>query len=50
MQTAMLKPRFVEVEKLGPSHARVVMEPFERGAGHALGTALRRGLRSSVVG
>ena len=50
MQTAMLKPRIVETEQLGPSHARVVMEPFERGYGHTLGNALRRVLLSSMVG
>ena len=50
MQTAMLKPRIVEVEQLGPSHARVVMEPFERGYGHTLGNALRRVLLGSMVG
>jgi DNA-directed RNA polymerase subunit alpha len=50
MQTALLKPRIVEVEQLGPSHARVVMEPFERGYGHTLGNALRRVLLSSMVG
>ncbi|MEO6269947.1 MAG: DNA-directed RNA polymerase subunit alpha [Lautropia sp.] len=50
MQTAMLKPRIVEVQQLGPSHARVVMEPFERGYGHTLGNALRRVLLSSMVG
>jgi len=50
MQTAMLKPRIVEVEQLGPSHARVVMEPFERGYGHTLGNALRRVLLSSMIG
>ncbi len=50
MQTAMLKPRIVEVEQLGPAHARVVMEPFERGYGHTLGNALRRVLLSSMVG
>lgn len=50
MQTAMLKPRLVEVESLGPFHARVVMEPFERGYGHTLGNALRRVLLSSMVG
>ena len=49
MQTAMLKPRIVEVEQLGASHARVVMEPFERGYGHTLGNALRRVDRKSVV-
>jgi len=46
----MLKPRIVEVEQLGPSHARVVMEPFERGYGHTLGNALRRVLLSSMIG
>jgi DNA-directed RNA polymerase subunit alpha len=50
MQTAMLKPRIVEVEQIGASHARVVMEPFERGYGHTLGNALRRVLLSSMVG
>ena len=50
MQTTMLKPRNVEVEQLGLSHARVVMEPFERGYGHTLGNALRRVLLSSMVG
>jgi len=50
MQTALLKPRIVEVEQLGSSHARVVMEPFERGYGHTLGNALRRVLLSSMVG
>ncbi len=50
MQTAMLKPRIVEVEQVGASHARVVMEPFERGYGHTLGNALRRVLLSSMVG
>jgi len=50
MQNALLKPRIVEVEQLGPSHARVVMEPFERGFGHTLGNALRRVLLSSMVG
>ncbi|MGH1361568.1 MAG: DNA-directed RNA polymerase subunit alpha [Burkholderiaceae bacterium] len=50
MQTAMLKPRIVEVEQIAGSHARVVMEPFERGYGHTLGNALRRVLLSSMVG
>jgi DNA-directed RNA polymerase subunit alpha len=50
MQTNLLKPRIVEVEQLSPSHARVVMEPFERGFGHTLGNALRRVLLSSMTG
>lgn len=50
MQTTMLKPRIVEVEQVGTNHARVFMEPFERGYGHTLGNALRRVLLSSMVG
>jgi DNA-directed RNA polymerase subunit alpha len=50
MQNSLLKPRIVSVEKLGISHAKVVMEPFERGYGHTLGNALRRVLLSSMIG
>ena len=50
MQNNLLKPRIIEVEQLGPGHAKVVMEPFERGYGHTLGNALRRVLLSSMVG
>ncbi|MFA5521091.1 MAG: DNA-directed RNA polymerase subunit alpha [Castellaniella sp.] len=45
-----LKPRSIEVEPVGEHHARVVMEPFERGFGHTLGNALRRILLSSMTG
>lgn len=34
MQTSLLKPKIIAVESLGENHARVVMEPFERGYGH----------------
>ncbi len=47
---AFLKPRSIEVEPAGPNHAKVVMEPFERGYGHTLGNALRRILLSSMSG
>ena len=47
---ALLKPRSIEVQNLSPVHARVVMEPFERGYGHTLGNALRRILLSSMEG
>ncbi len=47
---ALLKPRIVDVQSLSPVHARVVMEPFERGYGHTLGNALRRILLSSMPG
>ena len=48
--TALLKPRAIEVESIGPNAAIVTMEPFERGYGHTLGNALRRILLSSMVG
>src|SRR6476646_9213167 len=35
---------------MSPFHAKVVMEPFERGYGHTLGNALRRVLLSSMPG
>ena len=35
---------------MGPNHARVVVEPLERGYGHTLGNALRRVLLSSIAG
>lgn len=47
---AFLKPRSIEVEAIGPNHAKVIMEPFERGYGHTLGNALRRILLSSMTG
>lgn len=50
MQTSLLKPKIIAVESLGENHAKVVMEPFERGYGHTLGNALRRVLLSSMVG
>jgi DNA-directed RNA polymerase subunit alpha len=45
-----LKPRSIEVEPVGKNHAKVIMEPFERGYGHTLGNALRRILLSSMTG
>jgi DNA-directed RNA polymerase subunit alpha len=48
--TSLLKPRIIDVQNLSPVHARVVMEPFERGYGHTLGNALRRILLSSMPG
>ncbi|MFN0164134.1 MAG: DNA-directed RNA polymerase subunit alpha [Burkholderiales bacterium] len=48
--TGFLKPKIVNVEGIGPSHAKVTMEPFERGYGHTLGNALRRVLLSSMDG
>ena len=48
--SGLLKPRIIDVQSLSPVHAKVVMEPFERGYGHTLGNALRRVLLSSMVG
>ena len=50
MQTALLRPKSIQVEALGPLRAKVTLEPFERGYGHTLGNALRRVLLSSLVG
>src|SRR5512135_3798854 len=49
-QTGFLKPRIVDVQNVSPYHAKVTMEPFERGFGHTLGNALRRILLSSMTG
>ncbi len=46
----LLKPRNVKVEEQETYHAKVSIEPLERGFGHTLGNALRRILLSSVPG
>ncbi len=48
--SAFLKPRIIDVQNLSQYHARLTMEPFERGYGHTLGNALRRTLLSSMPG
>ncbi|MCL6264058.1 MULTISPECIES: DNA-directed RNA polymerase subunit alpha [Craterilacuibacter] len=45
-----LKPRLIDVQPVSATHARVSMEPFERGYAHTLGNALRRILLSSMPG
>jgi len=45
-----LTPRVIEVDQLGPTRAKVILEPLERGFGHTLGNALRRILLSSMPG
>ncbi|HSX20824.1 MAG TPA: DNA-directed RNA polymerase subunit alpha [Gammaproteobacteria bacterium] len=45
-----LKPRIVNVQERGPNHARIVLEPLERGFGYTLGNSLRRILLSSMPG
>ena len=46
----LLKPRVVDVQVTDDCHAKVVLEPLERGFGHTLGNALRRILLSSMQG
>ena len=48
--TEFLKPRHVDVQALGPTHAKITLEPLERGFGYTLGNALRRILLSSMPG
>ncbi len=45
-----LTPRIINVQNISPLHAKVTMEPFERGYGHTLGNAIRRVLLSSMPG
>ena len=35
--TAFLKPRIIDVQNMSPYHAKLTMEPFERGYGHTFG-------------
>lgn len=46
----LLRPRSVQVDRVAPNRARVILEPLERGFGHTLGNALRRVLLSSIPG
>jgi len=48
--TEFLRPRAVKVQSLSANHAKITVEPFERGFGHTLGNALRRVLLSSMPG
>ncbi|MBX3708967.1 MAG: DNA-directed RNA polymerase subunit alpha [Gammaproteobacteria bacterium] len=45
-----LTPREIAVETVSPFHARITLEPLERGLGHTLGNTLRRILLSSMPG
>lgn len=45
-----LSPREIAVETLSPFHAKITLEPLERGFGHTLGTTIRRILLSSMPG
>ena len=48
--TEFLKPRLVDIEQVSQTHAKVTLEPLERGFGHTLGNALRRILLSAMPG
>ena len=38
--TEFLKPRLVDIEQISSTHAKVTLEPLERGFGHTLGLSL----------
>lgn len=46
----LLTPRNITVKSDNERHAKVILEPLERGFGHTLGNALRRILLSSIPG
>lgn len=46
----LLTPRTINVQSYSATHAKVALEPLERGFGHTLGNALRRILLSSIEG
>ena len=46
----LLTPRNIDVHAYSETHAKVTLEPLERGFGHTLGNALRRILLSSIEG
>lgn len=48
--TEFLKPRVVDVQVINERHARITLEPLERGFGHTLGNSLRRIMLSSIPG
>ncbi len=50
MADNLLKPRVVDVQLVDECHAKVMLEPLERGFGYTLGNALRRILLSSIPG
>lgn len=48
--TEFLTPKAIHVDTVNETHAKVTLEPLERGFGHTLGNALRRILLSSLPG
>lgn len=45
-----IRPSNIKVEEISKNHAKIILEPFERGFGHTLGNALRRIMLSSMPG
>jgi DNA-directed RNA polymerase subunit alpha len=50
MSEELLTPRTISVQAYSDTHAKISLEPLERGFGHTLGNALRRILLSSIEG
>ena len=50
LATEFLTPKNIDVQEISDTHARVTLEPLERGFGHTLGNTLRRILLSSMPG
>ncbi len=48
--TDFLRPNLTDVKIFNDRHAKIVLEPMERGFGHTIGNALRRILLSSMTG
>ncbi len=45
-----LEPQTIKIDQVSPKHAKITLDPLERGFGHTLGNALRRVLLSSMPG
>ncbi|WWO97043.1 MAG: DNA-directed RNA polymerase subunit alpha [Candidatus Dasytiphilus stammeri] len=50
MESILLRPHLVDIKQNSLTHAKITLEPLERGFGHTLGNALRRILLSSLPG
>ncbi len=48
--TEFLRPRDIKVEEISAHHAKIVLEPFERGICHTMRKSLSRILLSSMPG
>lgn len=48
--TEFIRPSLIAIEQISSMHAKITLEPLERGFGHTMGNALRRILLSSMPG